>query len=218
MLWIYGHYKCFNSYRAGIDFGSQNLTSIDVKLWRLKSTSALKELKRRCYLIFTRLEVLITAAIHTFKSMKMNFYILCHRKVVLILTDCVIFWKYAIWRLNATRRLKGLTLNATRRPKGLTLALIISVWHSITQPFVPAGLKHVYSILLSEVYCIVSHILVTARIGARFHHLPHCKAWLRLAESRLAVGKMGFTNCMTTFIDARGNFSYAMWCFLFVFM
>ena len=30
-----------NSYSAGIDFGRQNLTSVDVRFWRLKSTPAL---------------------------------------------------------------------------------------------------------------------------------------------------------------------------------
>ena len=34
-----------NPYSAGIDFSRQNLTSVDVRFWRLKSTPALKELK-----------------------------------------------------------------------------------------------------------------------------------------------------------------------------
>ena len=31
----------FNPYSAGIDFSRQNLTSVDVRLWRSKSISAL---------------------------------------------------------------------------------------------------------------------------------------------------------------------------------
>ena len=31
MLWVYGHYKYFPSYSAGIDFSRQNLTSTDVR-------------------------------------------------------------------------------------------------------------------------------------------------------------------------------------------
>ena len=41
MLWVYGHYKYFYSYSAGIDFSRQNLTSTDVRFWRLKSIPAL---------------------------------------------------------------------------------------------------------------------------------------------------------------------------------
>ena len=41
MLWVCGHYKYFYSYNAGIDFSRQNLTSTDVRFWRLKSISAL---------------------------------------------------------------------------------------------------------------------------------------------------------------------------------
>ena len=38
-LIIYGSF--LNSYRAGIDFNRQNLTSIDVRFWRLKPIPAL---------------------------------------------------------------------------------------------------------------------------------------------------------------------------------
>ena len=41
MLWVYGHHNFFNSSSAGIDFRRQNLTSTDVRFWRLKSTPAL---------------------------------------------------------------------------------------------------------------------------------------------------------------------------------
>ena len=41
MLWVYGHYKYLNSYSVGIDFRRQNLTSVDVRFWRLKSIPAL---------------------------------------------------------------------------------------------------------------------------------------------------------------------------------
>ena len=44
MLWVYGHMKYFYSYSADIDFSRQNLTSVDVRFWRLKSIPALKEL------------------------------------------------------------------------------------------------------------------------------------------------------------------------------
>ena len=36
MLWVYGHYKYLYSYSAGIYFSRHNLTSTDVRLWRLK--------------------------------------------------------------------------------------------------------------------------------------------------------------------------------------
>ena len=35
--------KRINPYSAGIDFRRQNLTSVDVRFWRLKSIPALKE-------------------------------------------------------------------------------------------------------------------------------------------------------------------------------
>ena len=44
MLWVYGHYKLFNSFSAGTDFRRQNLTSKDVRFWRLKTVPALKGL------------------------------------------------------------------------------------------------------------------------------------------------------------------------------
>ena len=52
VLWVYGHYKYVYSYSAGIDFSRQNLTSTDVRFWRLKSVPALKELKQdKCYTV-----------------------------------------------------------------------------------------------------------------------------------------------------------------------
>ena len=41
MLWAYGNYKYFYSYSAGIDFSRQNLTSVDVRFWCLKSIPVL---------------------------------------------------------------------------------------------------------------------------------------------------------------------------------
>ena len=41
ILWVYDLYKYFYSYSAGIDFRRQNLTSTDVRFWRLKSIPAL---------------------------------------------------------------------------------------------------------------------------------------------------------------------------------
>ena len=42
MLWVYGHYKYFNSFSAGTVFIRQNLTSVDVRFWRIKTVPALK--------------------------------------------------------------------------------------------------------------------------------------------------------------------------------
>ena len=44
MLWVYSYYKYVYSYSAGIDFRRQNLTSTDVRFWRLKSIPALQGL------------------------------------------------------------------------------------------------------------------------------------------------------------------------------
>ena len=41
LLWGYGHHKYFESYSAGIDFSRQNLTSTDVRFWRIRSVSGL---------------------------------------------------------------------------------------------------------------------------------------------------------------------------------
>ena len=41
MLWVHGHYKLLNSFSVGIYFRRQNLTSTDVRFWRLKSIPAL---------------------------------------------------------------------------------------------------------------------------------------------------------------------------------
>ena len=50
LLWVYGHYKYLHSYSAWVYFRRQNLTSIDVRFWRLKSISTftLKTLKYFC--------------------------------------------------------------------------------------------------------------------------------------------------------------------------
>ena len=37
MLWVHGHYKYVLSFSAEIDFRRQNLTSTDIRFWRLKS-------------------------------------------------------------------------------------------------------------------------------------------------------------------------------------
>ena len=44
MLWVYDNYNYFYSYSAGIDFSRQNLTSTDVRFWRLKLIPALQGL------------------------------------------------------------------------------------------------------------------------------------------------------------------------------
>ena len=41
MLWVYGHYEYVYLHSAGIDIRRQNLTSVDVRFWRLKSIPAL---------------------------------------------------------------------------------------------------------------------------------------------------------------------------------
>ena len=41
---MYGYYKYVYSYSVGIDFRRQNLTSTDVRFWRLKSIPALQGL------------------------------------------------------------------------------------------------------------------------------------------------------------------------------
>ena len=48
MLWVYGHYKYFYSYSAVIDFRRHNLTSVDVRFWRLKSIWRLKSKSDVC--------------------------------------------------------------------------------------------------------------------------------------------------------------------------
>ena len=40
-------YMVFNPFSAGIDFSLQNLTSRDVRIWRLKSIPAPKKIGRR---------------------------------------------------------------------------------------------------------------------------------------------------------------------------
>ena len=44
MLWVYDHYNYFNFFSAVIVFMSQNLTSTDVRFWRIKTVPALKGL------------------------------------------------------------------------------------------------------------------------------------------------------------------------------
>ena len=45
MIWIYGHQNLLYSFSAEGIYGRQNLTSIDVGFWRLKTVPALKGLK-----------------------------------------------------------------------------------------------------------------------------------------------------------------------------
>ena len=47
MLWVFGHYTHFNSFSAGIVFIRQNLTSTDVRFWRIKTVPALEGLTFR---------------------------------------------------------------------------------------------------------------------------------------------------------------------------
>ena len=44
ILWVYGHWKYFNSFGAGTVFIRQNMTSTDVRFWRIKTVPALKRL------------------------------------------------------------------------------------------------------------------------------------------------------------------------------
>ena len=44
VLWVYGHKKYLNSFSAGTVFRRQNLTSKDVRFWRIKTVSTLKGL------------------------------------------------------------------------------------------------------------------------------------------------------------------------------
>ena len=45
MLWVYGHYKYYQSYSAATDFRRQKLASTDFRFWRLKSVPALWRLR-----------------------------------------------------------------------------------------------------------------------------------------------------------------------------
>ena len=68
---VYGHYKYFHSYSAGIDFSRQNLTSVHVRFWRPKYIPALLGLK--CYinnLKITHLKLCFATAIHNFMWLK----------------------------------------------------------------------------------------------------------------------------------------------------
>ena len=47
MLWVYDKYKYLYDYCTGIDFRRQNLTSTDVRFWRLKSIPALQGLSAK---------------------------------------------------------------------------------------------------------------------------------------------------------------------------
>ena len=47
MLWFYDQYKCLNSFSAGTVFIRQNLTSTDVRFWRIKRVPALKGINER---------------------------------------------------------------------------------------------------------------------------------------------------------------------------
>ena len=42
VIWVYCLLKYFNSFSAGIDFIRHNLTSLDVRFWRIKKVPALK--------------------------------------------------------------------------------------------------------------------------------------------------------------------------------
>ena len=44
MLWVYGHHKYVYPFSAGVYFIRQNLTSTDVRFWRIKSVPVLKGL------------------------------------------------------------------------------------------------------------------------------------------------------------------------------
>ena len=44
MSWVYSHYKYFNSSSPGTVFIRQNLTSTDIRFWRIKTVPALKGL------------------------------------------------------------------------------------------------------------------------------------------------------------------------------
>ena len=48
VLYVYNHFKYFDSYSVGIFFSRQNLTSTDVRFWRLKSILALYGLINNC--------------------------------------------------------------------------------------------------------------------------------------------------------------------------
>ena len=48
MLWVLGRYNFFNSSSAGTVNRRQNLTSIDVRFWRLKTVPVLKGLMQHC--------------------------------------------------------------------------------------------------------------------------------------------------------------------------
>ena len=59
MLWVYGHYKYFNFFSAWTAFKRHNLTSADIRFWRVKTVPALKgyqqyscshDLWEKCYL------------------------------------------------------------------------------------------------------------------------------------------------------------------------
>ena len=88
MLWVYGHYKYFHSYSAGIDFSRQNLTSrrqilttkvdprtVRVKWWEIPlnpfSAGTYYELLDLTYLVFY-IHLKLTAVSHcaSFKWMK----------------------------------------------------------------------------------------------------------------------------------------------------
>ena len=57
MLRVYGHEKYFNSFSAGSSFIiCQNLTSTDVRFWRIKTVPALKELSLSTDVRFWRIK------------------------------------------------------------------------------------------------------------------------------------------------------------------
>ena len=55
MLWVYGHYTCFNSFSVRNVFKRLNLTSTDVRFWCIKTVRALKGLKIHCiHIVFLK--------------------------------------------------------------------------------------------------------------------------------------------------------------------
>ena len=63
---MYGHYKYFHSYCVRTDFKRQNLTSTDVRFWRLKSIPALEGLTVPSPNLLLMLVVLLTHLFYTY--------------------------------------------------------------------------------------------------------------------------------------------------------
>ena len=56
MLLVYDRYKYFNSFSAGINFIRQNLTSTDVRFWRIKTIPALKGLNQTNFTVLDKVD------------------------------------------------------------------------------------------------------------------------------------------------------------------